>query len=311
MPSWPRTDSEAKLPLPPLELADRVGHASGEAGSLEPFVVIGAAVKGAIEEILPHGWSWSGKRVLDFGCGPGRVLRHFAEEAAEAEFVGCDIDAPSIAWARENLSPPFEFFVNGEAPPLAQASAGFDLVFAFSVFTHIADEWSGWLVELHRILAEDGLLVVSVLGGGLSEAFAGEPWDPDRIGMNVLQRSKPWSEGGPTVLISEWWLRARWGRIFHVVRYQPAPRAGEQDLVLLRRRPAKATRAELERPEPGEPRELAALAHNVRQLHHEAAVLRALLVRSRVELEELRGSSLGRLSAPLRAAARRLRSRAR
>jgi SAM-dependent methyltransferase len=242
--------------------------------------------------------------VLDFGCGAGRVVRHFADEAAVATFVGCDIDEPSIEWARANLSPPFSFFVNEEAPPLAQPDASFDLVYAFSVFTHITDEWSGWLLELHRILSEGGLLVVSVLGGAMSESAAGEPWYPDRIGMNVLDRSQPWSAGGPTVLLSEWWLRAHWGRIFDVVLYQPGAEPGQQDLVLLRRRPVEATREELERSEPREPRELAALMHNVRQLHRESAILRE-------ELAQLRGSALWRLTAPVRAAGRRLRSRSR
>ena len=38
---------------------------------------------------------YSGARVLDFGCGAGRLLRHFVGDAEDGEFWGCDIDVPS------------------------------------------------------------------------------------------------------------------------------------------------------------------------------------------------------------------------
>jgi len=162
----PTTTVEASLPLPPVELADRAGTPSGADESLEPFLTVGRHMRGEIERLLPEDWHWTGKRVLDFGCGAGRVLRHFSAQAGNAQFVGCDIHAPSIAWIEEHLSPPFEAFVNRDAPPLTQPDSSFDLVYASSVFTHITDEWSGWLLDLHRVLKDDGLLMVSVLGRG-------------------------------------------------------------------------------------------------------------------------------------------------
>jgi len=266
--------TSSSVPLPPLELADRVGAVSGSARSLEPFLVHGRAGRELIEQMLPGDWTWKDKRVLDFGCGAARILRHFLPEATEGQFVGCDIDAPSIGWLQENLCPPLEAFVNDEAPPFDQPDGAFDLVYAISVFTHITDEWAAWLLELHRVLRDGGLLLASTLGGAMSEAIAGEPWDAARVGMNVLDRAKGWELGGPNVLISEWWLRAHWGRAFDVVRFESATAPGAQDLVLLRRRAGLFSREELERPEPGEPRELDALRHNVCQLHRESALMR-------------------------------------
>ena len=129
--------------------------------------------------MLPPGWTWDGKRVLDFGCGVGRILRHFAPEAGVAEIVGCDIDEPSINWLDRHLSPPFRVFVNGEAPPLGQPDSSFDLVYAMSVFTHITDDWSSWLLELHRILKPDGWLIASIL-----EAARGE-WSRTSSGTST------------------------------------------------------------------------------------------------------------------------------
>jgi len=74
-----------------------------------------------ILDVLPLDWSFKGKRMLDFGCGAGRVLRQFADEARSADMRGCDIDGPSVDWVNAHLSPPFSAVRNGEQPPLLLA----------------------------------------------------------------------------------------------------------------------------------------------------------------------------------------------
>ena len=259
-------------PLPPVELAARVGPGLTD-DTLEVFDRLGRDTAGAVRTFLPR--PFAGHRFLDFGCGSGKVLRHLLPEAAEGEVWGCDIDAPSIEWLQANLSPPLHVFVNGEAPPLPGiADEFFDVVFASSVFTHISDEWAPWLVELHRVLRPGGVLVSTFLGNGMSELIAREPWDEDRIGMNVLLKWQGWDVGGPCVLHSPWWLRAHWGRIFTIELVDEAREPNTHGLVVARKddRPAP-TVAELEALEPDEPREIAALRHNIRQLEREAAVL--------------------------------------
>ena len=94
----------------------------------------------------------------------------------------------------------------------------FNLVYATSVFTHIGEHWSDWLLELHRVVEPGGLLIATFLGSGMSQRIAGEPWDEDRIAMNVIT-----ARGGkPNVLHSEWWLREHWGRLFVFERLDPA-----------------------------------------------------------------------------------------
>jgi SAM-dependent methyltransferase len=198
---------------------------------------------------------------LDFGCGVGKVIRHFAPETEVAEFSGCDIHAPSIDWLQRNLSPPFTFFRSAEAPPLPQPDGSFDLIYAISVYTHLTDSWAEWLLEHHRLLAPDGLLLASFLGEGMIEPLIGEKWDENKIGMNTLWEGKAWDAGGPITLHSPWWLRAHWGRAFEVVRI--VPHTG------------------LRRPEPGEEREVQALAHQAEQLRRETIELRTENVRLR------------------------------
>ena len=250
---------------------------------------------------LPPGWTWPGKRVLDFGCGAGRTLRHFSSEAGAAELWGCDIDAASIEWLNANL--PVRGFVNRERPPLELEDDSFDLVYAMSVFSHITDEWSAWLLELHRVLAPDGVLIASFLGAGMSEAIAGAPWDEDRIGMNVLHAGQGWDRGGPSVLLSPWWIREHWGRAFDILELDPGAGEGTHGLVVARPKPAAPSRDELERIDPAEPREISALRHNVRQLQRESAQARSQLDSTVAGFETSRS---WRLTAPLRRITARL-----
>jgi SAM-dependent methyltransferase len=250
----------------------------GDEATAASYHEVGASGRTLIEMMLPDDWSWRGKRVLDFGCGVGKVIRHFAPETEVAEFTGCDIHAPSIDWLQRNLSPPFSFFRCAEEPPLPQPDAYFDLIYAISVYTHLTDHWAQWLLEHHRVLAPGGLLLASFLGEGMIEPLIGEKWDEDRIGMNSLWAGKAWDAGGPITLHSPWWLRAHWGRAFDVVRI--VPHTGNESaeghgLVLVRRKPVQLTTEDLQRLEPGEEREVRALAHHVEQLRRETIELRA------------------------------------
>jgi len=309
----------------------RVGRIDGTdiAGAYD---AIGRHSRARIERLLPDDWSWEGKRVLDFGCGAGRTLRHFLDEAEHAEFHGCDIDGRSIAWLSEHLSPPLHVFQNGEAPGLQCPDGFFDLAYALSVFTHLGDDWAGWLLELRRVLKPDGLLLATFLNEAHWEIYGRGEWDEDRVGMNVIRKWNPWDDGGPIVFHSEWWIREHWGRAFDVVfleRRDPADAAGGQGAALLRRRPEPLDAKELERPSE-DPRELGAVLHNVEQLHEEAAELFAEFSRASESHEALAQSLLGvqteldllraelagiaqsqgwRLTAPLRAAAAVLRKR--
>jgi SAM-dependent methyltransferase len=255
-------------PVPPPELAARVG------GAYADYLEIGRQHRALLDSLLPADWSFAEKVVLDFGCGPGRTLSAFAAEAEHGEFVGCDIHAGSIEWASANLSPPFEFFMCGAVPPLDQPDERFDLVYAFSVFTHITDHWSEWLAELHRVTRPGGLAIVSVLGPAMSREILGRAFD-DRIGMAKVDLYKDWSIGGPNVLLSEWWVREHWGRAFEIVRYEPCdPAAGAgHDLVLMARRPGSVSPFELARTDLGDPRELAAIQCNLELLSRQHSLL--------------------------------------
>lgn len=327
----------APLPLPPVELMRRVAPLESGDRAAADYEAAGLRIKEFILSQLPAGWSWEGKRVLDFGCGAGRVLRHFVSEVESGEFWGSEIDEASVRWIERHLSPPVHVVLHGESPPLRVPDGYFDLTYAMSVFTHITEEWSAWLVDLHRSLAPEGLLLATFLGPDMIAPLAGERWSDDRIGINFTRWGVPWDQGGPNTFISPWWLRAHWGRAFEILRLEPAaydsgdPR-GLHGFVLLRRKDVAVSREDLEAPEPSEPRELHAARHNVRQLARELGSVRQRLDRTldenrlltgyldstqrhwretaewwEAKAETILGSPVWRLAKPLRWLRRRLR----
>jgi SAM-dependent methyltransferase len=320
--------ASTERPYPPLDLASRVFTVTGwDSDPYRAYEEIGAQTSRALVGLLPDDWSFEGKRALDFGCGAGRTLRHFLTEAEAGELWGADIDAPSIEWLQESLCPPLHAWRCEHGPPLGLEHGSFDLVWAISVFTHLTDNSSAWLLELHRLLKPGGLLIATYMGRWSSEFFASEPWDEDRVGRNVLHHNRDWDLGGPAVLMSDWWMRAHWGRAFEILEI--APQIHNMSWAVMHKREVELTTEDLDRPD-DDPREVAALRHNLRQMQREVeelarresderalreqhgereALERALRERTVGELRRAyEGSTSWRVTRPLRAGARLVRS---
>ena len=270
---------------------------------------VGAGTREQILRMLPAGYELEGRRLLDFGCGAGRTLRHFLDDAESAEIWGCDIDGKSIDWLERNLSPPLHALHNGPDPPLPFEDGYFDVVWTCSVFTHLVETWPAWLLELRRVLADDGILIATTLGPNHSWLYAQELWDEDRVGMNALRTWASYPDGAPIVLHSTWWLRAHWGRAFEIVHVEEPPPAKFpiHRWLAMRKRDVTLTATDLEAPEPGEPREYTAVAHNVQQLRRELKDARDRLAEQPGQLRDQgprptkRGQRLGEQRRLLRA----------
>jgi SAM-dependent methyltransferase len=181
---------EDGLPLPPPHLirmtAGGPRQALGDAAPLyRNFWRSGTTGFAALEQLLArNGRPLAGiGSVLDFGCGVGRVLRHW--HAVEgAALHGCDYNPLLVEWCRTNLGFA-RFEVNDHEPPLPYPDGELDFVYALSVFSHFdvfAQEL--WVDELSRIVRPGGLIMFSVpgerwmgmLGGDDRRRFlAGEP----------------------------------------------------------------------------------------------------------------------------------------
>jgi SAM-dependent methyltransferase len=272
---------------------------------------LGPDARDNLVELLPDDWTFPGKRILDFGCGPGRMLREFLPEAGTAEFWGVDIDAPSIESLAADCSPPLQLKVSDPEPPLDFEDQNFDLIYAISVFTHLTDNSIPWLIELHRLLKPDGILIATYQGEPHSELVADEPWDEDRIGMNVLGHTNRIHEGTPMILMSEWWMRAHWGQLFEVIEF---PEIHNQFWAVLKKRDVVLTAEEVEEPT-DDPRELRALKHNLVQAQREIESNQKLVEIERQkcsdELARLRADFEGSLSWKLTRPLRAIRNRRR
>lgn len=103
-----------------------------------------------------------GDRILDLGCGSGRMIRHLRHLADACDIWGADISAPHIAWCRQHLSPPFHFVTTTKVPHLPFEDRSFAFIYCGSLFTHIDDLADAWLLELHRILRPDGRIYATI-----------------------------------------------------------------------------------------------------------------------------------------------------
>ena len=101
-------------------------------------------------------------RVLDFGCGWGRLTRYLARDVAPGGLHGCDPVEEILQVCRDNGVP--ATLARSELFPDPLPFDGeFDLAFSFSVFTHISEAaHESCLRALHGALRPGGLLVLTV-----------------------------------------------------------------------------------------------------------------------------------------------------
>ncbi|HPF57797.1 MAG TPA: class I SAM-dependent methyltransferase [Candidatus Competibacteraceae bacterium] len=99
-------------------------------------------------------------KLLDFGCGWGRIIRLFLKDIVPEQIYGCDVDRDILQWCQ---SIPGNFTVSEPRPKTLPFSTTFDLIYAFSVFTHLGKETHmDCLRALHAGLRVGGILIVTV-----------------------------------------------------------------------------------------------------------------------------------------------------
>jgi SAM-dependent methyltransferase len=148
---------EQGLPIPPVDLW--LGYGKEK----EVYLYGKNQVKRMLEVLKDSEFELTdGKKVLDFGCGAGRMIRWFKPFAEKCEVWGTDISSDCIFWAKKYLRPPFNFATTTTIPHLPFEDFYFDLIYAGSVFTHIDDLAEAWLLELRRILKKDGRIFITI-----------------------------------------------------------------------------------------------------------------------------------------------------
>ena len=121
-----KLDKSAQTPLPPGPLRARVGMTDDEG----TFLRIGASIAQDIFWLLDkYGHPIGNSRILDFGCGCGRVARWMP---VGLNVTGCDVDREAIGWCQTNLARIGRFVLMEPGPPL-EAIALTDSLFSAGV----------------------------------------------------------------------------------------------------------------------------------------------------------------------------------
>lgn len=114
--------------------------------------------------------SIEGIRILDWGCGPGRLIRHIPDFLdGKCEVFGTDYNEKSIEWCKKNL-PGIDFRTNTLKAQLPYDDNYFDVVYGISIFTHLSEKMHfEWIDELYRILKPGGILFLTSHGNAFIE----------------------------------------------------------------------------------------------------------------------------------------------
>lgn len=269
-----RHDYEARDPFPIPATKDREGY-HGERhydywlSGLKDYLLITQRLRALGVPANPAGGPPRGWRVLDFGCASGRVLRHFACQGDGLEVIGCDIAPAHVRWVETNLAPTasaegkaapsssLRVFHNSAVPPLPVEPGALDLVYAFSVFSHIDEQEVPWLEEIRRVLKPGGYAYLTthtehtwgilseehaIYRNLLSRPFAASP--AMTIEPAMFRRplpaervvfSLPGAQAyGRNVFQSTAYIEREWGRLFEVCAIHRQG-AYYQDAVIVRK----------------------------------------------------------------------------
>lgn len=174
--------------------------------------------------------------ILDFGCGVGRVLRHW--EHLEGPILhGTDYNPALVGWCIKNL--PFaQFRVNGLGGGLSYSDESFDLIYALSVFTHLTETLQFfWMSELSRALRPGGYLFITTHGSHYQRELASEDAKAFEQGRLVVLGSNREGSNDCAAFHPESYVRETlsWG--LDVVDFLPEGALGNprQDVYLLRK----------------------------------------------------------------------------
>ncbi|WP_406697285.1 class I SAM-dependent methyltransferase [Singulisphaera sp. Ch08] len=174
--------------------------------------------------------------ILDFGCGAGRVLRHW-EKLQGPTLHGTDYNPTLITWCQKNL-PFVQFQLNELGGGLAYKDESFDLIYALSVFTHLDEPLQYfWMRELSRILRPGGYLFITTHGEHYLPQLAAEEQERFRRGEIVVVGSRREGSNDCATFHPESYMRSTLAADLEVVDFVPEGALGNprQDVFLLRK----------------------------------------------------------------------------
>jgi SAM-dependent methyltransferase len=244
-------------PLPPEHLRRIAGEHEPElflwTGYLDIAAVLDRYAVHAAHEV-------ANPRILDFGCGCGRLIRFLTAAHDSADVHAIDVNPEAVDWCREHVTG-IQTACSGAHPPLPYEPASFDLVYSISVFSHLSETAGAtWRQELARVTAPGGIIVLTTHGyqalgtieqsqeyGGWrhlpattirstrnamkTDGIVFLPYDPA-----TLARAGTGADYGLTFIDLDYAQRRWTDASLEVVEVRPGGLRGWQDIVVLTRR---------------------------------------------------------------------------
>lgn len=228
----------SSLPEPPAELKFRV---TNEKSSMF-YWCGGAKIYGEFTKAIDkYQHAMSVKKLLDWGCGCGRVTSLFLKYSGIPEIYGSDIDREAIEWCTEHLRLGHFLCIN-PYPPTKYAENMFDTVIGCSVFTHLSrDVQYLWLEEIKRILKPNGYFFTSV-HGPFATLFASSDVQEEAEKNGISDSSMDSNLDGVApdgyyrgVYQSKTYTLQEWGKHFKMIDYIDRGMGNFQDLVIMQK----------------------------------------------------------------------------
>lgn len=159
-------------------------------------------------------------KILDYGCGWGRVTRLLPYYFNAESITGVDVNKRLIDDANK-LVPEIEHVKIKSMARLPFKDGSYDIIFANSVFSHLSKKACLFtLEELSRLLSKDGVLIVSILELAEMNKFYGNEtqrkWISKILGEESYAKeqldregfiwgdTKRWHEYGITIMTDDW-----------------------------------------------------------------------------------------------------------
>jgi SAM-dependent methyltransferase len=133
--------------------------------------------------------------ILEWGCGPGRIVRHLRKlyDPARVRIRGSDYNPASVDWCTK-VFPEMSFFRNDVAPPLELDDNSIDIAYCSSVFTHLTDDLCRqWIAELARVVRPGGLISFTIAGKRFAYRYHESEKEDYRRGIPIY---RDWDEVG-------------------------------------------------------------------------------------------------------------------